>query len=163
MILAKRAKNLRKETGRDIYALAETDQDDLVSRLKVSFSRPTKMLFTESVVSSFTLWISFAWGILFLFFNSVVTTFQTTYGFTIFQTGLVELAITVGAVIGTLINPAADWLYLRSKRRNKEKPGKPIPEARLYTAIPGSLLFAGSLFWVCAVLLRAQRSNSDII
>jgi MFS family permease len=46
-----------------------------------------------------------------------------------------------------MINPLQDWFYLRSSRRNKEKPGKPIPEARLYTSIPGSLLFAAGLFW----------------
>lgn len=62
-------------------------------------------------------------------------------------TGLVQLAISVGAVIGTAVNPLQDWLYLRSSQRNKEKPGKPIPEARLYTSIPGSLLFAAGLFW----------------
>jgi len=105
------------------------------------------MLLTESVVASFTLWISFAWGILFLFFSSVVTTYQTAYNFSLFQTGLVELAITVGAVVGTAVNPAADELYLRSKVRNKEVKGKPIPEARLYTAVPGSLLFTSGLFW----------------
>lgn len=105
------------------------------------------MLATESVVIFFTLWISFAWGILFMFFNSVVQTFQANYGFSVFQTGLILLALSVGALIGTLVNPVADILYLRSAKYNKEKPGVPIPEARLYTAIPGSLLFAAGLFW----------------
>lgn len=61
VILAKRAKKLRKETGRPIYAEAELDRDSLINRLQVSFQRPTKMLLTEFVVSTFTLWISFAW------------------------------------------------------------------------------------------------------
>jgi len=60
---------------------------------------------------------------------------------------MIQLAISVGAVIGTLVNPVQDWLYLRSAGRNKEKPGKPIPEARLYFAVPGSLLFTVGLFW----------------
>jgi hypothetical protein len=47
------------------------------------------MLLTEPVVTFFTLWVSFAWGILFLFFSSVVQTFSTNYGFDTFQTGLV--------------------------------------------------------------------------
>lgn len=124
------------------------------------------MLLTESVVSSFTLWISFAWGILFLFFSSVVTTYQSEYGFTIFQTGLVELAITVGAVIGTAVNPVADWLYLRSKGRNKETPGVPIPEARLYTAVPGSLLFTIGLFWfgwTCRSSVSSAEGSCQVI
>lgn len=114
--------------------------------LKISFMRPTKMLTTEPVVIFFTLWISFAWGILFLFFSAVVQTFSETYGFTTMQTGLVQLALTVGAAIGTLVNPLQDWLYLRTASRNKERPGRPIPEGRLYTSIPGSLLFSAGLF-----------------
>jgi MFS family permease len=62
-------------------------------------------------------------------------------------TGLVQLAISVGPIIGTIINPVQDWFYLRSASRNTEKPGRAIPEARLYTSIPGSLLFAAGLFW----------------
>lgn len=115
--------------------------------LKVSFKRPTQMLITEPVVLFFTLWISFAWGILYLFFGSVVQTYQANYDWSNFQTGLVQLAISVGALIGTLINPLQDRFYLASARRNTERPGKPIPEARLYFAVPGSFLFAASLFW----------------
>jgi MFS family permease len=152
VILKKRAQKLRKSTGREIYAESELDKPSVVQLLKVSFMRPTKMLVSEPVVIFFTLWISFAWGILFLFFSSVVQTFGDSYGFGIFQTGLVQLAITVGAVIGTLINPLQDWMYLRTAGKNDERPGKPIPEARLYTSIPGSLLFTAGLFiygWTC--------------
>ncbi|CAO2652734.1 Nn.00g021450.m01.CDS01 [Neocucurbitaria sp. VM-36] len=146
VILKKRAKKLRKETGRDIYAESELEKTSIAKQLKISFMRPTKMLLTEPVVIFFTLWISFAWGILFLFFSSVVQTFSESYGFNTFQTGLVQLAITVGAAIGTFINPLQDWLYLRTASKNTERPGKPIPEGRLYTSIPGSLLFTGGLF-----------------
>ncbi|KAF9694212.1 hypothetical protein EKO04_008043 [Ascochyta lentis] len=152
VILKKRAQRLRKETGREIYAESELDNPSVVQLLKVSFMRPTKMLVSEPVVIFFTLWISFAWGILFLFFSSVVQTFGDSYGFGIFQTGLIQLAITVGAVIGTLVNPLQDWMYLRTASKNDERPGKPIPEARLYTSIPGSLLFTAGLFiygWTC--------------
>lgn len=105
------------------------------------------MLLTEPVVTFFTLWVSFAWGILFLFFSSVVQTFSSSYGMGTLQTGLIQLAISVGAVIATLLNPIQDRLYLQSAARNKEQPGKPIPEARLYFAVPGSLLFTAGLFW----------------
>jgi MFS family permease len=146
VILAKRAKKLRKDTGKEIYAESELEKTSVIKMLKISFMRPTKMLMTEPVVIFFTLWISFAWGILFLFFSAVVQTFSDTYGFNTMQTGLVQLALTVGAAIGTLINPLQDWLYLRTASKNKERPGRPIPEARLYTSIPGSLLFTAGLF-----------------
>ncbi|KAJ5157905.1 uncharacterized protein N7482_009005 [Penicillium canariense] len=101
------------------------------------------MLLTEPVVTFFTLWVSFAWGILFSFFSSVGQTFRHNYGWGTFTTGLVQLAISKEAVICTAVNPIQDRIYLRSARKNQENPGLPIPEARLYTSIPGSLLFAG--------------------
>jgi hypothetical protein len=39
----------------------------MVERLKISFKRPVNILFTEWAVFSQTLWVSFAWGLLFLF------------------------------------------------------------------------------------------------
>lgn len=147
VLLTKRAKRLRKETGQPIYAQSEVEKANVVDMLKTSFSRPSKMLLTEPVVIFFTLWVSFAWGILFLFFSSIAQTFSANYSFSTFQTGLVQLAISVGATIGTLLNPLQDHLYANSATRNTDRPGKPIPEARLYTAIPGSLLFTGGLFW----------------
>jgi hypothetical protein len=147
VILKKRARKIRKETGKPVYAAAEIDAPSKFKLLQISFQRPTRMLTTEPVVIFFTLWISFAWGILYLFFSSVVQTYSTNYNWSTLATGLVQLAISVGAIIGTIINPLQDWFYFRSSRRNTEKPGRPVPEARLYTSIPGSLLFAAGLFW----------------
>ena len=147
VILARRAARLRKSTGQPIYALSELQRSSMLEDIKTSFQRPTKMLITEPVVLFFTLWVSFAWGILFLFFSSVTQTFSHNYGFDTLQTGLIQLAISVGALIGTVVNPFQDRLYMQSAARNSERPGRPIPEARLYTAITGSLLFTAGLFW----------------
>lgn len=148
VILARRAKKLRKEMpDTPVYAESELNRPSVLSLIKHSFYRPAKMLTTEPVVIFFTLWVSFAWGILFLFFSSVVQTFQSAYNFNTLQTGLVQLAISAGALIATFINPLQDSLYQSSARRNRERPGKPIPEARLYSAVPGSVLFAAGLFW----------------
>jgi len=91
VILMRKAKKIRKETGRDVYAKAELDKTSILENVKLSFLRPTKMLVTEFVVISFTLWVSFgkshprycpehyssypAWGLLFLFQSSVPQTF----------------------------------------------------------------------------------------
>lgn len=149
VILAKRAKRLRQQTGRPIYTKSELEMPGAWERLKSSTTRPTRMLITEPVVTFFTLWVSFAWGILFLFFDSVYNTFHANYKWDIFTVGLAELSILVGAIVGITFNPIQDAMYRQSAKRNKEtdSTGKPIPEARLYTSIPGSLLFAGGLFW----------------
>jgi hypothetical protein len=146
VILARRAKGLRKQ-GRNAFAKSELNKSSVAEMLKLSFKRPTKMLITEFVVISFTLWVSFAWGILFLFQSSVAQVFSELYGFSTFQTCLVQLALSAGAVVGTIINPLQDMLYLRSAKTNKENPGKPCPEARLYFAVPGSLIFTAGMFW----------------
>lgn len=72
---------------------------------------------------------------------------HSSYGFNTFQSSLIQLALSLGAIIGTIINPFQDRLYLSSGHKNKKQPGKPIPEARLYFSIPGSLLFTAGLFW----------------
>ncbi|KAK5801299.1 hypothetical protein VI817_003511 [Penicillium citrinum] len=107
------------------------------------------MLLTEPVVLFFTVWLSFAWGTLFLFFDSVYLTFHHNYKWNVFTVGLVELSILIGTFIGLVFDPIQAEIYKRSAKRNPtaDGQGKPIPEARLYTSIPGSLLFAGGLFW----------------
>lgn len=149
VILGKRAKRLRQQTGRPIYTKSELEMPSAWERLKVSTTRPTRMLVTEPVVTFFTLWLSFAWGILFLFFNSVYLTFHENYKWGVFNVGLDELSILVGAFIGVVFNPIQDAMYRQSAKKNTQTdtPGKPIPESRLYTSIPGSLLFASGLFW----------------
>lgn len=147
IILERHAKKWRKEHPDEepCFAESETDVLSLTSRLKVSFERPVKMLCTEWVVFSETLWVSFAWGLLFLFQSSVPQTFHKDYGFGHFETALIQLALSVGAVVATFINPYQDHLYLRSARKTKN--GKPLPESRLYFSVPGSLLFTAGLFW----------------
>jgi len=87
VILSRHAKRLRESTGRPVYAASDLGGQGIGEKLKISFVRPTKMLLTEPVVGFFTLWVSFAWGILFLFFNSVAQTFAANYAFDTFQTG----------------------------------------------------------------------------
>lgn len=62
VLLARRAKKLRKE-GRNAYAKSELGKESTIEMVKISLERPTKMLITEFVVTSFTLWVYFAWGI----------------------------------------------------------------------------------------------------
>ncbi|CAK1364949.1 unnamed protein product [Cercospora beticola] len=148
VILATRAKKLRKQGHRTAYARSELNKPSLATALKISFLRPTKMLCTEPVVIMFTLWVSFAWGLLFLFQSSVPLVMSAIYPhFTTFQLTLIQLAISAGAIIAWLLNPFQDRLYFSSAGRNTERPGKPIPEARLYTSVPGSLIFGAAMIW----------------
>ncbi|KAJ5279826.1 Major facilitator superfamily domain general substrate transporter [Penicillium angulare] len=137
-LLSKRARKIRQETGRVVYSRFELEMPSALQRLKVSTARPTRLFLTEPIVLFFTLWVSFAWGILFLFFDSVSLTFRHNYKMDTFTITLIELAISVGAVIGIFLNPIQDWLYAPSAQRDHETSGKPIP---------GSIIFTAGLFW----------------
>lgn len=105
------------------------------------------LLWVQFFHANYNLALTFEkWGLLFLFQSSITQTFSTNYGFSVFQTSLIQLSLSAGATIATAVNPLQDQLYLRSAGRNKETPGKPIPEARLYFSIPGSLIFTAGLF-----------------
>jgi hypothetical protein len=116
--------------------------------LKETLVRPTRMLFTESVVLSFGLWSAFCIGIAFMFTQSIVQVYTGLYGWTFFGTGLVQSAIVIGELFGLIASLCQDRLYFQSAKRNTEIPGQPVPEARLYLSIPASFIgLMGGLFF----------------
>jgi hypothetical protein len=102
------------------------------------------LLFTEHIVFWFSLWVSFSWGILYLFLLTVSDVLKTNHGFNTMQVGLAFLGMILGGMIGFAISPISDYFYSRASARNH---GKPRPEARLYFSCVGSLMFCSGLFW----------------
>lgn len=106
------------------------------------------MLCTEPVVLSFGLWSAFCIGTAFMFTQSIVQVYDSLYSWTYFGTGLVQVAIVIGELVGLAVSLLGDELYSRSTVGNGENPGQPIPEARLYLSVPASFIgLAGGLFW----------------
>jgi hypothetical protein len=62
-----------------------------------------------------------------------------------FSNSPIRLVLSVGALMGTAINPLQDYYYIRSRKASKD--GKLVPEGRLYPSVPGSLFFTAELFW----------------
>lgn len=135
IILIRRAARMRKQTGDSRYrARAEEEQRASIPVLiRNSLTRPLVFLITEPIVTSFSLWIAFVWGFMYMLLDSVGL-ITRLHAFTPGQTGLVFLAICVAALIGNITNPIQEALY----RRNFATRG---PEARLYLACVGALLF----------------------
>jgi hypothetical protein len=102
------------------------------------------LLFTEHIVFWFSLWVSFTWGILYLFLNTVSQVFRQSHNFNTWQVGLVFVGMIVGAILSFGTAPIQDRFYSRASRRNN---GNPRPEARLYVSCVGSLIFTSGLFW----------------
>jgi MFS family permease len=72
VLLSRRAKAVNKwldekgDRGKRWKAKADEERESFVTMVSVSLTRPFRLLFTESVVFWFSLWVSFAWGVLYL-------------------------------------------------------------------------------------------------
>ncbi|KAK1830129.1 putative drug/proton antiporter YHK8-like protein 2 [Podospora conica] len=81
----------------------DEERSSLAKMITISVTRPFHLLFTEPVVFFFSLWVSFAWGVLYLTYGSIPLVFQRQYGWDQARTGLVFLSLAIGAVLGTAL------------------------------------------------------------
>jgi len=147
IILRRRAKKLRKETGRAIYAPVELQKTNILQTVAQSAYRPLFLLFTEPVLAASAIWSAFAFGTVFMFTQSVEVVFVETYGWEVYSTGYVLFAVVIGECIGWVITLFGIRPYFGSADRNDEAPGRPIPEARLYVSVVGSFVgMTGGMF-----------------
>ncbi|CAJ0546706.1 Ff.00g013330.m01.CDS01 [Fusarium sp. VM40] len=145
-ILTARAKTLRKQ-GQNAYSQKELESKSIIHDIWVSIQRPLYMLCTESVVFISTIWTSFSLGVIYLFTQSVEQVFAELYGWNALEAGYVQAAIVIGEILGFGVCVMTDNWYYASASRNKEVPGKPIPEARLYAAVIGGFVgVTGGMF-----------------
>jgi len=147
VILARRARQLRKKTGQKIYTPSQLANKSILRNLCAAAYRPLYLQFTEPVLMASTLWSAFSFGTVYLFTQSVEQVYRSTYGFTSIQCGYIQLSIVVGEVLGFFASLYGTRLYFKSAPRNTECPGRPIPEARLYVSIFGSFVgMTGGMF-----------------
>lgn len=142
VLLSRRAKKLTKETGRLHKCRADDERLSFLIMVKVSLFRPMQYLILEPVVLSFSLWIGFLWGIIFISLEAIPIVFAE-YGWNSEQQHMVLLTIAVGGVIGYFANFHQEKLYAAAAKRHG---GKPPPEARLYYAAVGAVLVPVGLF-----------------
>ncbi|KAI8623229.1 major facilitator superfamily domain-containing protein [Xylariaceae sp. FL1651] len=90
---------------RRIRWLVKEDEQrgSIITMISTSFIRPFHFLFTEPIVFFFSLWVSFAWAVLYLTFGSVPLVFRRQYNFNIEQSGFVFAAMIIGSILATVI------------------------------------------------------------
>jgi hypothetical protein len=93
----------------------DEERASLGKMIATSISRPFHLLFTEPVVFFFSLWVAFAWGILYLTFGSIPLVFQHVYGFTLEQSGYVFVSLIIGAIFATAIGLWQDRILYHPK------------------------------------------------
>nr|XP_031862231.1 uncharacterized protein CI109_002196 [Kwoniella shandongensis]KAA5529303.1 hypothetical protein CI109_002196 [Kwoniella shandongensis] len=143
VLLSRRAKMLTKKTGIKHLCAADLQKTDFKIVMRVSLIRPLQYLCTEPIVTALSAWIGFAWACIFLGGSSIILVFES-YGFNVAQAASFEITMGIGAAIGLLSNIHQEYLYRRAGK--KAANGRSPPEARLYWAAYGGLMFPISLY-----------------
>ncbi|BGP36379.1 hypothetical protein JCM10450v2_000279 [Rhodotorula kratochvilovae] len=140
VILSRRARKLRKQTGDERYQCrSDAERASLAVLMKVSMTRPLYLLGTEAIVFFFSLWVGFSWGCLYLLVEAVPLIFGNVYGFNKGQVGLTFYSVVLASFIGFGTNFWQERLY----RKHVATRG---PEARLYASLVGGLVFPAGAF-----------------
>lgn len=122
--------------------LSDEQRTSLARMVYLSLTIPFKLLATEPVVFSFSLWAAFAWGVLYMTLNVIPLVFTTRHGFTTEQNGAVFATIAVGSITGAALSI---WQEKAAKRYWPKLTTN--PEGRLYFACLESALLPIGLFW----------------
>lgn len=110
---------------------------------RITFLTPIKMLVTEPLVILISLYLGLNFAVVFQWFISVPIALGANYGFDVRQAGLAFVSAVVGVILAAL-----SCIFIESLLSTKAKKNTNDIEKRLIPAMFGSLLAAGSLFWV---------------
>ncbi|QGI88410.1 hypothetical protein CEK25_003366 [Fusarium fujikuroi] len=115
-----------------------------VSIIWRSFAFPLRLLWKEPIVFCMSLWVSFAWAIMYMQFSSIGLVFRSVYGFDNAAVGAVYTATIVGSIVGIGISLLQETII---KRVLPHKEPLSTPEQRLLSPCIQSVLLPIGLFW----------------
>lgn len=121
---------------------ADENRSSLAHMLYLSLTRPFLLLLTEPVVFFFSLWVSFAWALLYMTFSVIPLVFSTRHDFNTQENGAVFASISLGSIVATVISIYQEKLARRYWPRLSKS-----PEGRLYFCCLESALLPIGLFW----------------
>lgn len=146
VLLQRKAAKIRFESKNwAIHAPADENKINMKEIFNKYLFRPFIMMALEPILVLITLYMSFIYGMIYLFFEAYPIAFQEVRGWNGGVGALPFLGITIGVIIGVAI------VVYTSNTRFKQKMiangGKPIPEERLVPMIVGAFLLPIGLFW----------------
>lgn len=145
IILVNKASELRRRTQNwGIHAKQEEIEVNFRELITKNVSRPMRILFMEPIVLLVSLYMSFIYGLLYLFLTAYALVFQGQYGFNEGVGGLPYFGMVLGEVIAFIVIVITNRRYVRKLEANNNIP---VPEWRLPQAIAGGVVFAAGLFW----------------
>ena len=161
VILRRRVKKRRKETGEDRWWCRYDDKLEFWPLLKINLSRPFVMTVTEPICLFWDLYIALIYGILYLCFVAYPIVFSELRGWSPGLTGLAFCGIGVGSMITIICEPLIRK-WINSHKADPET-GSPPPEAMVSVVcvaailIPvGELIFAWTgtpnVHWIAPII-----------
>lgn len=151
VLLRKKARKLRKETGNERWmAPMEKMSKSIPRTIAYSLRRPFQLLVLEPMCLNLCLFSAILLGILYLFFGAFPLVFAGNHGFTLSQTGLSFVGIFIGMILAGLLDPLFHRNYVRLIKERELATGEiggSEPEFRLPPAIVGAILVPIGLFW----------------
>ena len=147
VILARRAKQLRNDTGDSRY-YTEFEQlsadKSILSILSNALTRPLRLLLFHPIIIIASVNLAFDYGILYIVLSSFAQLWTDCYHFSVEMSGLHYLAVALGELVGALGAPTIDRFYRRQQAQHLG--GDLAPEYRLPVMFPGALLAPVGLF-----------------
>ncbi|RAL04138.1 MFS transporter [Aspergillus ibericus CBS 121593] len=142
------AKDLQRDDLRSAYDLARGTTTTVPTAshvLRQGLRRPLILLVKSPIVLLLSVYMAVVYGLLYLFFTTITSVFEETYGFSTGLSGLAYLGIGIGFLVGLLlIALSSDRIVKKLTARNH---GTFLPEMRLPTMIVFSCLLPISFFW----------------
>lgn len=134
VILKRRAKKLRAQTGNDkIMTEQEATPMTFSEMLNNNLYRPIKFCWQEPVLVLVCAFVALIYALLYAFFFAYPVIFGELYGYKDDKIGLMYIPILIGALLAVLLTPVLEKQYLAMKKRRT-----PTPEDRLVGAMIGS-------------------------
>ncbi|RAH84649.1 caffeine resistance protein 5 [Aspergillus japonicus CBS 114.51] len=142
-ILYRRARRLRKLSGKPFYCEAELEFQSISSTeiLFEALVRPFQLCFLEPIVLVMNIYISLVYGILYIWFEAFPIVFEEIHGFNAGEGGMAFLGIITGTLCFAIPGYFAWKYFIQSKQPTS------TPEGQLPPAIVGSICLPVSLFW----------------
>lgn len=158
VLIKRKTAKLRKELGRpelrSCYINADAPPVTKGQILLNGLVRPIKMLFTSAIIFCVSLYIAFAYGCLYILFNTVPIVFQGIYGWSIGNATLVFLTLLFGYLFSLFIfSFISDRTVIRLTAANG---GVYEPEMRLNDCIWFAIQLPVAFFWY------GWTANADI-
>lgn len=151
VLLVKKARRLRKQTGDDrYYAPLERRNTTMLKSMLTSSQRPFALLFNDAMTSVLCFYTSFCLAIVYMFFVAFPYIFKTVYKFSLSEQGMAFLGLIIGMGLSSAITPGLiNKQYLKLIAQNG---GIAKPEFRFLPLMYGVFVVPIGLFilaWTC--------------